>query len=126
LDSRAISTPKHNTIWTLDLYKLLNIIKYGFQLLNIIQYGLQTSICSKCSTPQGFLKPVSIQVQLVSYQCPHGHKLLIDQYQTNGHDLSSYISTRTSYQCQQGHKLSTINGKQWARSRKLSISIRNS
>ena len=34
-----------------------------------------------------------------SYHC---HKLLIDQCQTNGHDLSSYVSTRTSYQC---HKL---------------------
>jgi len=63
----------------------------------------------------GFLKPVSIQVQLICYQCQHGHtlsyqcqnghKLLIDQCQTNGHDLILYVSARTSYQCQQGHKL---------------------
>jgi len=39
----------------------------------------------------------------LSYQSQNGHKLLVDQYQTNGHDLSSYVSTKTSYQCQHGH-----------------------
>ena len=45
-------------------------------------------ICSKCRTRKTASRPLSIQVQLVSYQS-----------QANGHDL-------VSYQCQQGHKLS--------------------
>ena len=35
---------------------------------------------------------------LVSYQCQQGHKLFGNQHQTNGHDF-------VSCQCQQGHKL---------------------
>ena len=31
----------------------------------------------------------------ISYQWLHRHKHLIDQCQTNGHDHSSYVSTRT-------------------------------
>jgi len=30
-----------------------------------------------------------------NYQCQHGHTLLINQCQTNGHDLSLYVTMRT-------------------------------
>ena len=56
------------------------------------------SICSKCCTRKTAIRQVTIQIQLVSYQCQHGHKLSNYQCQTNGHDL-------VSYRCQQGHKL---------------------
>ena len=84
----------------------------------------------------GFLKPASIQVQLISYQSQHGHtlsyqcqnrhKLLINQCQTNGHDLSLYVSTRTSYQCQQGHKLLIDQCQTNGHELSLFVSTRNS
>ena len=44
---------------------------------------------------------------LISYLCQQGHKLLIDQYQINGHDLMSYDINRTL-----AHIISMPN--QWA------------
>ena len=78
-------------------------IKLGF-----LDSRLCHDFCSSL-TPYVDLKSESIQAQLISYQCQHRHNLLIDQCQTNGHDLGTYVSMRTSYKCQQGHKLSTIN-----------------
>ena len=51
----------------------------------------------------------------LSFQCQHGNKLLIDQCQTNGHDLNSYVQMSTSNQTEtQGLNRSMPN--QWARS----------
>ena len=53
-------------------------------------------ILRKCPAPKTGLRPVSIQVQLVSYRCQHGHRRLNYQSQTTGHDLFSYqCQTRT-------------------------------
>ncbi len=46
-------------------------------------------ILRKCPAPKTGLRPVSIQVQLVSYQCQHGHKLVNYQCQSTGHELVS-------------------------------------
>ena len=71
-------------------------------------------ILRKCSAPKTGLRPVSIQVQLVSYQCQHGHRRLNYQSQTTGHNLFSYQCQRghkrVNYQCQTtGHDLTAIN-----------------
>ena len=75
-------------------------------------------VISNCRNRKTATSTVSIQVQLVSYQCQHGHKLsfqclnwiklLSDQCQTNGHDLISYQCQHghnASYQCQDWNKL---------------------
>ena len=78
------------------------------------------SDCSKCLTRKTAFRPISIKVQLVSYQCQHGHKLANYQYQTQAQSLQLSMSTWTqacklsmpttehdlvSYQCQHVHKL---------------------
>ena len=47
------------------------------------------------------LKPVSIQVQFVSYQCQQRHKLLIEQCQISEHQSQLLCFNREQFQ--QGH-----------------------
>ena len=69
--------------------------------------------CSKCPTTKTALRPVSIQVQLVSYESQHRNKGVNYQCQTHctyGHNLFSYQCKhghkRANYQCQTtGHNL---------------------
>ena len=89
---------------------LWQVITYTFVpwVLGLLDSCCCSHFCSKCRTCITASRSVLIQVQIFSYQCQHEsklsyqcqneHKLLVDQCQTDEHDLS--------YQCQHGHMLS--------------------
>ena len=119
MDSILVNKIKKNCNWVIyTKYNFIKKEKNGSVLsrdkrvqrsIKGCKYVIFSVVNALIHKGQGDLKPVSIHVQFVSYQCKHRHKLLIGQCQINGHDLSFYVSMRTSYQFQQGHKPAISN-----------------